>query len=228
MNYYQFEEEIAEILQKIGIPKERFNIAPGPIHFEGYYYNILGERYIYAYFERGNTTVLIDTNSYDDFKYSILRDIVKKFSIDYELKNRLWYQDTRRIWMDKSKELMAKIDSRYCEELSREYNEVLIEHPFDDETQVKMNVLLELYKVISKINISHNLKLKRNLKAIKSKIKKTVNCSLKYDNKVIINIINKSTNLYKKIKSSDMQLDDSIATELDFVLSMDLNFLRDN
>ncbi|MBO5210684.1 MAG: hypothetical protein J6B80_01990 [Clostridia bacterium] len=228
MNYYQFEEEIAEILQKIGIPKERFNIAPGPIHFEGYYYNILGERYIYAYFERGNTTVLIDTNSYDDFKYSILRDIVKKFSIDYELKNRLWYQDTRRIWMDKSKELMAKIDSRYCEELSREYNEVLIEHPFDDETQVKMNVLLELYKVISKINISHNLKLKRNLKAIKSEIKKTVNCSLKYDNKVIINIINKSTNLYKKIKSSDMQLDDSIATELDFVLSMDLNFLRDN
>ena len=66
----------------------------------------------------------------------------------------MWYQDTRRIWMDKSKELMAKIDSGYCEKLSKEYSEVLIEHPFDDESEVKMNVLFEIYKVFLEMLIS--------------------------------------------------------------------------
>lgn len=227
-DYCYLKKEILNILNNIGLSEGLFNIFAGPIHFDGLYYENCGSHYRYAYFERGTTKILCDTENYEEIKYCILKDIVKNYAIDYELQNRLWYKDTRRVWMDKSLELFKKIGHHYYKELLGEYNEILKNHPLNDELAIRQNILSELYKVISKINIPHNFKLKRNLKAIKSEIKKTVNCSLKYDNKVIINIINKATNLYKEIKSCDMQLDNSIDTNLDFILSMDLNFLSDN
>ena len=227
-DYYSLKKEITDILNNIGLPEELFNVFVGPIHFDGHYYEKSGSCYRYAYFERGKIEILCDTEYYDDIKYCILKDIIKNYAINYELQNRLWYQDTRRLWMEKTLELFKKINDYYYRRLLDEYNEILKEHPFNDRSAISQNILVELYKVISKINIPFNLKLKRKLKVIRSEIKKTINCSLKYDSKVIVDTINKVSEFYEEIKLRDIQFDNLVGADLDFILSIDLNFLRHN
>ncbi|MDD4414845.1 MAG: Imm63 family immunity protein [Oscillospiraceae bacterium] len=106
---------------------------PGPINNEGYYYEVLGNIYIYAYSERGHRTVICKTEDINEFYYSILKDIVKNYAINYEVKNRIINQDTRRIWMKKALEWMNDIDVEFYKKMDNEFSEILKLHPFKDQ-----------------------------------------------------------------------------------------------
>lgn len=132
LSYGEIKSAVGERLARAGLSVEMFPVAPGPICTEGYYYEIHGPIYVYAYTERGEHTVICRTRDVDEFYYRIIKDIVVYKATRYEVENRVPGQDTRRLWMKKAEEWMGRIDPGFGEKLGREFAEILEEYPFTD------------------------------------------------------------------------------------------------
>lgn len=138
ITYYQLKNDISQMLKLAGLDANKISFSgaivpvPGPINNEGCYYEAYGNTYTYAYFERGKRTIICKTDDIHEFYYCIVRDIIKNYAIDYELKNRIPNHDPRRIWMKKSLDLMKKISDEFYNKLCEEYFEILKEYPFND------------------------------------------------------------------------------------------------
>ena len=228
MNFYQLKEEISNLLKKANLPNDNFQVVPGPIHSEGLFYEARGTTYIYGYFERGTVTIFCKTEDKKEFVYYILRDIIKNYAIDYELK--LWYQDTRRIWMEKSLEWMKKIDYSYYERLKEEYKIVLKYSGFNDAEAIKLNAIEE-YKKLAK-QIEHSSVNIKNKKELKADIKKLVSLfnSIRHGTEERWELFKTATfqflDFYRKIHDREIKLPSEVEAEWKFALEKSIQVIN--
>lgn len=131
--YFEIKDAINERLKRAGLSVDVCPVVPGPIQNEGYYYEIHGTSYVYAYTERNEHVILCRTRDINEFYYAILRDIVKYKATRYEAENRIPGQDPRRIWMKKAEEWMEKIDPAFGKKMKDEFVEILEEYPLEDD-----------------------------------------------------------------------------------------------
>lgn len=130
--YFEIKDAINERLKRAGLSVDVCPVVPGPIQNEGYYYEIHGTSYVYAYTERNEHIILCRTRDINEFYYAILRHVVRDKAIRYAAENRIPGRDTRRIWMKKAEEWMGKIDPTFGEKLKKEHAEILVRSPLED------------------------------------------------------------------------------------------------
>ena len=146
LSYDEIKNTINELLKRAGLSVDVFPVVPGPISAEGYYYEILGSIYVYAYTERNEHIILGRTREINEFYYFILRDIVKYKATRYEVENRIPGRDPRRIWMKKAEEWMERIDPVFGEKLKTEFAEIIKKYPLEDNELTEEELYQEAQK----------------------------------------------------------------------------------
>jgi len=84
------------------------------------------------YSERGSRKIVFSTSEYNELVYHYIKSVIRQFALTWELKNRIKEQDSRRLWFQKSVELIEIVSSEYARELQSEYDEILKRRPFSD------------------------------------------------------------------------------------------------
>ncbi|MDR0286750.1 MAG: immunity 63 family protein [Clostridiales bacterium] len=221
MIYTQLEKNIVNLLQKAGIPESKYDIKTGPVCQDGLYYEMHGGMYEIVYHdERGNINVLVKTEDQDELYYFIVKDIVKNYAIDYEAKNRIKYQDFRRIYFDKALELIKKIDEKYCEKLQNEFNEILKDSPFDDNGSIQSDFVDMVYHTLKKVDIHFTLN--RKINGLKKHIKELLNYLriYRYANlEDFKEIVTETKKIVTKIRDYNIKIDDSSMKDLEIAIS---------
>lgn len=93
--------------------------------------------YHYVVVERGEEFVRITTHDFDELLYHIFKNVASTLAFDYELANRIESQDCRRIAFLHQIELLSKISASWAGRESKEHEQILRQHPFDDNASVR-------------------------------------------------------------------------------------------
>lgn len=72
------------------------------------------------------------TDKIDDLLYWVFANVTFSMACDYELKNRIEDQDSRRIMFDKQEELLGQLSNTWGQKEKAEHQGILKKHPFDD------------------------------------------------------------------------------------------------
>jgi hypothetical protein len=86
----------------------------------------------YVVIERGQENERLTTTNLDELLYWIFDSITFSMACDYELKNRIENQDSRRIMFVKQEELLGIINPLWKDKHHLEHLKILENHPFDD------------------------------------------------------------------------------------------------
>lgn len=88
--------------------------------------------YFFVVEERGVEFERRQTHDPDELLYWFVESTTAQIAQKWELKNRVQGQDSRRLWFQKHLEILQFIKKEWAERQSREQQQVLSEHPFDD------------------------------------------------------------------------------------------------
>jgi hypothetical protein len=102
---------------------------------QGYYYLVL---------ERDTVCDRLITVDIDELLYKIFANVTFELAQKYELSHRIKNQDSRRISFEKQVEYLSMLSSQWGERESREHEQILKQHPFDDYASVRATLTKEL------------------------------------------------------------------------------------
>ena len=88
--------------------------------------------YHFVISERGTEYERKTTSDLSDLTYWIFAGVTFSMACDYELKNRVAGQDSRRIMFIKQEELLGLLNKDWEEKERKEHESILIYNPFDD------------------------------------------------------------------------------------------------
>lgn len=100
----------------------------GTPHIE---YTENGKFYIVAT-ERGNELERQEANDMEELMYLVFKELAEGYGVGYEFRNRRHGEDSRRLYFETSVRELRNISSEWADRLSREFDEVLAEHPYRD------------------------------------------------------------------------------------------------
>jgi hypothetical protein len=89
--------------------------------------------------ERGQELERKSTTELDELLYYIFVDATSDIAGNFELKNRIEDQDSRRIAFSKQIELMHSINSDFGQKVELYLSKILEKYPYDDELIKKLN-----------------------------------------------------------------------------------------
>jgi hypothetical protein len=110
--------------------------SPHAEHKNGTYFFVVTERG--AEYERRQTT------DPDELLSWFVGGLTGELAREWELKNRVRSQDSRRLWFKKHVELLRAINDAWAEAQEREYRDVLTSHPFDDAASDRVDYFVQL------------------------------------------------------------------------------------
>ncbi len=100
---------------------------------EGIYVYSQDHKYHYVEVEKGNILCHEEYISEDDILYTSINAIIFQLALDYEKTHRQSGKDCRRILFAKLIELYSKFGKEFGERKAAEIEEILREHPYQDE-----------------------------------------------------------------------------------------------
>lgn len=92
-------------------------------------------KYNYVVTERGSEFERRRAENEDEVLYWLISDLVFDLASQYELKNRIPGQSYRRLLFSKKVELMEKLNPEWADRTRQDIQEILSEHPYDDEIE---------------------------------------------------------------------------------------------
>ena len=133
------ETEVAALARRIGASGE--DLPTYGISRDGGYPHIEVDhgRYHYVIEERSRERERRSTDKYDELLYWIFESVTHKRAFAYELANRVYDQDCRRIAFPRQIELMRRIGPAMAERLEQDIAEILRRAPYDDEPTRALN-----------------------------------------------------------------------------------------
>lgn len=102
-------------------------------------------------YERGKIISDIEFDSISDTCFYIMSFIVFDIASSYELKNRVKYQDSRRICFQKEIELMGKISDEYANRKKEYIDNILKIAPYNDEVHLTLDIIHDFEKIAKDI-----------------------------------------------------------------------------
>jgi len=122
----RFEEIAAKLGTSATLPtKPQPDGSPYAEHVDGKYFYVISERG--AEFERRETDDPIELLSW------FVRSLTSSLALSWEVKNRVSYQDSRRLYFKKNLELLQGINESWAKQQQAYYDDVLKNYPFNDE-----------------------------------------------------------------------------------------------
>jgi hypothetical protein len=101
----------------------------------------VGERgchYVAA--ERGREFSRLTTRELDRLLYAVFKAVTSELSFEYELRYRVESKDSRRLAFQKQIEFLSVFSSDEVQRRSTEINEILEDHPFDDNAAARATI----------------------------------------------------------------------------------------
>lgn len=92
--------------------------------------NSLGYHYVVV--ERGQELQRITTNSLDELLGNIFANVTFNLGCEYEVNNRIEYQDPRRIIFQHQVELLSQLSTEWAERETQRHAHLLQQYPLDD------------------------------------------------------------------------------------------------
>lgn len=131
----QIQEEVRGIGKKLcgdNKPAYLFSVASSATHSGEPHVEIVGDEYHFVVTERGSEFERRKTKDVDELLYWFVSGDVGQIARDWELEGRIDGQDSRRIWFAKEVELLHTIKPEWAERKEHHQQNVLKEHPFND------------------------------------------------------------------------------------------------
>ena len=127
LSYFELKNYIYNCLDTVQLPHSLFD----RIWFE-YKYDVTDTDATLWYYEPGRNSINVVCRSKEpkDIIYATLKAILEEYSFEYELKNRVYGQDSRKIAFNKQLEWFNKIDNAFYEKRQEEINGILSNNPF--------------------------------------------------------------------------------------------------
>jgi hypothetical protein len=128
----EIEERVDKLAKIIGasedvLPTYGFSAQDGRPHIEigsqGYYYLVL---------DRDIVCDRLVTKDINELLYKIFDFSTSELAKRYKTTHRVEYQDPRRLWFEYQVEILSLISSQWAERKSKEHEEILQQHPFND------------------------------------------------------------------------------------------------
>ena len=98
----------------------------------------------YVVVERGQELERLSTKDEDELLYWIFAGVTFSMAVAYELKNRIYSQDARRIMFGKQEELLGKLSQNWKQREIGEHKKILEKNPFDDNINLRVDSYVEL------------------------------------------------------------------------------------
>ena len=113
-------------------PSYLFSVASSPTHSGAPHVEIVGDEYHFVVTERGSEFERRKTKDVDELLYWFVSGDVGQLARDWELERRVDGQDLRRFWFAKEVELLKSINPEWAKRKEQHQQNVLKEHPFND------------------------------------------------------------------------------------------------
>ena len=128
----EIKQRVDQLAERIGAPQ---NTLPAYGHSEqgdGVYIEVDSRGYQFVAAERGTEFERYITSDIDDLLYKIFSDVTFGLSCQYELAHRVEEHDCRRIIFQYQVELLSRLSPQWAERETRDHDQILMKHPFDD------------------------------------------------------------------------------------------------
>lgn len=106
--------------------------------------DVIGLHYVVE--ERGEERKRVTTYNLDEFLRLIFEHITFLLACSFELKNRVSGQDFRRVMFEKQVELLGVLSTMWADHETRNHQEILARHPFDDASGERASLAATLRK----------------------------------------------------------------------------------
>lgn len=126
------QRKVLEIGGSIDAPRSLLLIHDGPVDDGAPYIEIGKEGFEYISSERGYEIFRRVAPSLDILLYWIFERVTSRLAMEYELKNRIEGQDSRRVYFSRKIELMSVLDPRWAEMLGHDIERILSSAPYVD------------------------------------------------------------------------------------------------
>lgn len=123
------------------------------------YVDIDDKGYHLKCFERGQQIQNDVTKNTGEFLYWIFRHVTGSLSIEFEQKNRIRYQDNRRLMFSKQFELLEIIGDDFVFKCQSEINDILKNHPYDDANHTKLDLIDDFERILVDVYSQVELKI---------------------------------------------------------------------
>ena len=98
----------------------------------------------YVVVERGEELERLSTKDEDELLYWVFAGVTFSMAVAYELKNRIYKQDARRIMFGKQEELLGKLSQNWKQREIAEHENILKKNPFDDNINLRVDAYVAL------------------------------------------------------------------------------------
>jgi len=144
-SYSEIQQTVEQLAAKIGAPSEllptygrsRDSAYPhieidegGTLHF--------------VVVERGQELERRSTKEQDELLYWIFSGVTFSMAVAYELGNRIYEQDSRRIMFGKQEDLLGKLSENWQQREVMEHRKILKTNPFDDNINSRVDDYVNL------------------------------------------------------------------------------------
>ena len=113
-------------------PNGHFLMPDSPTHSGAPHVEIVGDEYHFVVTERGSEFERRKTRESDELLYWFVSGDVSQLARDWELERRVEGQDSRRWWFAKELEMLDALNPEWAKRKELHQNNVLKEHPFND------------------------------------------------------------------------------------------------
>jgi hypothetical protein len=128
----EIEQIINELAKIIGAKKDQLPTYGTSIDCACPHIEVHDDWYHYIVVERGEELSKKSTTDFNELIYYVFENTTHTLAFDYELKNRIENQDSRRIAFSKQIELMTVIDKKMGERIKADITEILSLSPYND------------------------------------------------------------------------------------------------
>ncbi|MBX8487684.1 Imm63 family immunity protein [Pseudomonas cichorii] len=118
--------------ERVGAPKSLLVVLSAPADDGAPYVKIHDHGFSYVSSERGYEIYNKSTNSLDELLYWIMKRVVQRMAVKYELDNRVGGFDTRRVYFSKFVQIFDEINPEWAGLARRDVDEILKASPYLD------------------------------------------------------------------------------------------------
>jgi len=136
----EIKNEVSRLAERIGAPAKIWPTYGKSEDFARPHIEVDSRGYHYVVVERGEEFQRITTQDLDELLCKIFQNITFSLACDYELAHRVENQDCRRSVFRHQIELLSKISLAWAERESERQEEVLRQHPFDDNSDARVRL----------------------------------------------------------------------------------------
>jgi len=128
----EIQEMVTQLGEVIDAPSFLLFVSPEPVGDGTPHLEVVNDKFNYVVTERNVEFSRRATSSVDELLYWIMKGVVSKMAMEFELNNRVVGQDFRRLYFSKMIDLLGRLSPSWRGKVKEEIEEILERSPYVD------------------------------------------------------------------------------------------------